>query len=74
MTKLLQMVFERLAELPENRQDEVARELYRVMGDDEDEYHLTEEQAAEVARRVSEKKPTRMSVRRAEAQLRRMRA
>jgi hypothetical protein len=74
MTKLLQMVFEKLGELPENRQDEVARELYRVMGDDEDEYHLTDAQAAEVERRVSEKKPASMSARRAEGHLRRMRA
>ena len=74
MTKLLQMVFERLAELPENRQDEVARELNRLMGDDEDEYHLSDAQAAEVERRVSEKKPATVSARRAETQLRRMHA
>ena len=50
MTKLLQNAIERLKELPENRQDQLARALIEV-AEGEGEYHLTDEQLEEVRRR-----------------------
>ena len=50
MTKLLQDAIERLKELPENRQDQLARALIEVT-EGESGYHLTDEQVEEVRRR-----------------------
>jgi hypothetical protein len=51
MTKLLQDAIERIRELSESRQDELARALIDVAEHDESEYQLTEEQVEEVRRR-----------------------
>ena len=50
MTKLLQDAIEKLKELPENRQDQLARALIEAT-EGESEYHLTDEQLEEVRRR-----------------------
>ena len=50
MTKLLQDAIERLKDLPENRQDQLARALIEV-AEGESQYHLTDEQLEEVRRR-----------------------
>ena len=51
MTKLLQDAIEKLKELPESRQDQLARALMEVADGDQSEYHLTDEQVEEVRRR-----------------------
>jgi hypothetical protein len=48
MTKLLQDAIERLKELPERRQNELAAALIEAAEGDQSEYHLTEEQVEEV--------------------------
>jgi hypothetical protein len=57
MTKLLADAIERLKELSEERQDQLAAALIDVADGDENDYHLTDEQIAEVRRRRS--KPNR---------------
>ena len=51
MTKLLQDAIERLKELPESRQNELAVALIEVAEGDQGDYHLTDEQVEEVRRR-----------------------
>ena len=51
MTKSLQEAIEKLKELPEERQDELAEALTAVAEEDLHRYHLTDEQVAEVRRR-----------------------
>jgi len=51
MTKLLQDAIEKLKELPESRQNELAVALIEVAEGDHSEYHLTDEQVEEVRRR-----------------------
>ena len=51
MTKLLQDAIEQIMELPESRQDQLARALIDVAEHDQSEYHLTDEQVEEVRRR-----------------------
>jgi hypothetical protein len=51
MTKLLQDAIERIKELPESRQDQLARALIDVAEHDQNEYQLTDEQVEEVRRR-----------------------
>jgi 4-aminobutyrate aminotransferase-like enzyme len=53
MTKLLQDAIERLKELPESRQNELAAALIDVAEGDQGDYHLTDEQVEEVRRRRS---------------------
>jgi hypothetical protein len=67
MTKLLQDAIERLKELPENRQDQLARALIEV-AEAESEYQLTDEQLEEVRRRRA--KPDRKFISVAEARKR----
>jgi hypothetical protein len=51
MTKLLQDAIDLLKELPESRQDQLARALIEVAEVDQNEYRLTDEQSDEVRRR-----------------------
>ena len=51
MTKLLQDAIEKLKELPESRQNELAVALIEVAECDQGDYRLTDEQVAEVRRR-----------------------
>jgi phage-related protein len=51
MTKLLQDAIEKLKELPESRQNELAVALIEVAEGDQGDYRLTDEQVAEVRRR-----------------------
>ena len=51
MTKLLEDAIERLKELPEKRQNQLAAALMEVADADENEYQLTEEQVEEIRRR-----------------------
>jgi 4-aminobutyrate aminotransferase-like enzyme len=51
MTKLLQDAIERLKDLPESRQDELAAALIEVTEGDQGDYHLTDDQVEEVRRR-----------------------
>ena len=53
MTKLLQDAIERLKELPESRQNQLAAALIEVAEGDQGNYHLTDEQVEEVRRRRS---------------------
>ena len=48
MTKLLQSAIEKLKELPESRQNELAVALIEVAEGDQVDYRLTDEQVAEV--------------------------
>ncbi len=57
MTKLLQEAIERVKELPEERQDELARALMQAAHDDGSDYQLSDEQVAEVERRMRIKNP-----------------
>ena len=68
MTKLLQDAIEKLKDLPEGRQDQLARALIEVADGDQSEYHLTDEQIEEVRRRRA--KPNRKFVSVAEARKR----
>ena len=68
MTKLLQDAIQRLKELPESRQDQLARALIEVAEDHQSDHHLTDEQAEEVRRRRAE--PNRKFVSVAEARKR----
>ena len=68
MTKLLQDAIELLKDLPESRQDQLARALIEVAEDDQTEYHLTDEQVEEVRRRRAN--PDRKFVSLAEARKR----
>jgi hypothetical protein len=51
MTKLLADAIERLKELPQERQDQLAAALLEVADGDQDDYRLSDEQIAEVRRR-----------------------
>ena len=62
MTKLLQDAIEKLKELPEERQDELARMLIDVAADDLHPYRLTDEQVAEVERRRNVKNPKTLTM------------
>lgn len=53
MTKLLQDAIERLKELPESRQNQLAAALIEVAEGDQGDHHLTDEQVEEVRRRRS---------------------
>ena len=68
MTKSLQYAIEKLKELPEERQDELAEGLIAVVEGDLRGYHLTDEQLAEVRRRRAN--PDRKFVSLAEARKR----
>jgi hypothetical protein len=68
MTKLLQDAIERLKELPEKRQDEVAAALIEVADAEQNEYHLTDEQVEMVRRRRAS--PNRKFISLAEARKR----
>lgn len=57
MTKLLQDAIDLIRELPNDRQDQLARALIEVAEHDQDGYHLTDEQVEEVRRRRAN--PTR---------------
>lgn len=51
MTKLLQDAIEKLKELPEKRQNELAVALIEVAEGDQSEYRVTDEQVEEIRRR-----------------------
>jgi hypothetical protein len=53
MTKLLELAIEMARELPEDEQDRLAQLIMRAA--DDEGFHLTEEQAAEVRRRRKDK-------------------
>jgi hypothetical protein len=68
MTNALEEAIEKLRELPEERQDELAEALMAVAQGDSHRYHLTDEQVAEVRRRRAN--PDRKFVSLAEARKR----
>jgi 4-aminobutyrate aminotransferase-like enzyme len=70
MTKLLQDAIERLKDLPERRQDELAVALIEVTEGDQGDYHLTDEQVEEVRRRRASPNRKFMSVAEARKRLR----
>ncbi len=53
MTKLLNKAFETISALPQARQDEVARMLIDLAQQEQSDLKLSEEQMAEVRRRMS---------------------
>jgi 4-aminobutyrate aminotransferase-like enzyme len=71
MTKLLADAIERLKELPEERQDQLAAALIEVAEGDQGDYHLTDEQVEEVRRRRSNPNRKFISVAEARKRLRR---
>jgi hypothetical protein len=70
MTKLLQDAIERIKDLPESRQDQLARALIDVAEDDQHEYRLTDEQVEEVRRRRANPNQKFISVSEARKRLR----
>lgn len=54
MTRLLEEAIAKLQKLPDERQDEAAELLLSLVEQDPRTLHLTEEQCAEVERRLSE--------------------
>ena len=69
MTKLLQNAIEKLKELPEERQDELAQALIEVAESDLHPYRLTDEQVAEVKRRRNVKNPKTLTMAQLNARL-----
>ena len=69
MTKLLQVAIEKLKELPEERQDELAQALIEVAQSDLHPYRLTDEQVAEVQRRRNVKNPKTLTMAQLHARL-----
>jgi hypothetical protein len=53
MNRILQNAFEKAKTLPDNRQDEVGQMLLDIMEQDQSELHLSNEQQAEVRRRLA---------------------
>jgi hypothetical protein len=62
MTKLLQDTIEKLKELPDERQDELAHALIAVAESDLHPYRLTDEQVDEVERRRNRKNPKTLTL------------
>jgi hypothetical protein len=60
--KEVREILERVKEWPEDRQEDAARVLSEMEAYDASDYHLSEEQAQEVRRRLSEKNPKTMSL------------
>jgi len=56
MTKLLEEAFEKLSQLPEGRQDELARMLIDVAADDLHPYQLTNDELAAVEEGLAQAK------------------
>lgn len=54
MTELLEQAVERVRTLPPDQQDEFARVLLRLTGDDEPVYQLTPEEEASLAKSLEE--------------------
>ena len=73
MTKLLETVIERLKDLPDAEQDRIATILLQELSgsEDRDGYHLTDEQLAEIDRRLAEENPEVLTVEEARELLRR---
>lgn len=61
MTKLLQKAFEQASELPEDQQDAAAGALLDYL-DHMQGLHLTDEQVAEVRRRLADPSPNLLSL------------
>ena len=61
-TKVLKDIIERVKDWPEERQEDAARVLLAMEKQDRSPYHLTDEQAAEVRRRLAEKNPKMLSL------------
>jgi hypothetical protein len=53
MNSILQNAFEKAKTLPDNRQDEVGQMLLDMMDQDQSELHLSNEQQAELRRRLA---------------------
>ena len=56
-TKALKEIIERVQRWPEERQDDAARMLLEMEAQDTAGYHLTDEQVAEVKRRLADPNP-----------------
>jgi hypothetical protein len=54
MTKLLADVMQKIAELPEERQDDAARVLMMMLEHDPDAYRLSDEQRAELEHAIAD--------------------
>jgi hypothetical protein len=74
MSKLPQVALEKLEELPEKRQDEIARAVLDVVDSEDDRYQLSDDQVAEIERRVRAKSPKTFTAKRVERQVLRRRA
>ena len=61
-TKVLKDIIERVKDWPEERQEDAARVLLAMEKQDKSPYRLTDEQAAEVRRRLAEKNPKTLSL------------
>jgi hypothetical protein len=61
-TKALKEVLDRVKAWPEERQQDAARVLLAMEKQDRSPYRLTDEQAAEVRRRLAEKNPKTLSL------------
>jgi hypothetical protein len=62
MSKALKEIIERVRSWPEERQEDAARVLMAMEEQDNSPYRLTDEQAAEVQRRLNEKTPKALSL------------
>jgi hypothetical protein len=62
MSEALKEIIERVRTWPEERQEDAARVLLAMEKQDRSPYRLTDEQAAEVQRRLDEKNPKTLSL------------
>jgi hypothetical protein len=74
MTKLLEDAIERLKELPEERQNELAEALIEAAKSEESEYQLSDEQVAEIERRRRVKNQKFVTLKQLDRRLARRRA
>ena len=76
MTKLLEQVLAEVRKLSDEEQDKIATELIAYLnapGDDQD-LQLSDEQLAEVRRRLADPNPRNLAIEEVEARIRRLRA
>jgi hypothetical protein len=73
MTKLLQDAIEMLKDLPEDRQDTVARAIINYSAEDDDALELTDDQVAEMERRIASPHRNFITLHELDKRLRRLR-
>jgi len=72
MTKLLEQAIAKVRELPEDEQNRAAEFLLDFASPDDQRYHLTDEQLAEVRRRRAVKNPQTITLAELDKRLRRL--